>query len=137
MDAIAQAIARDPATTAKLLRLANSASFAGRGRVGTLSRAIALVGTQATMTTALSFSLVRARRRSDEHGFDHPGFWRRSLFSAIAGRILGELHGLDLEESFLACLLQDFGMLALDAVFPGECCTSAPPRGGRRWPSAS
>lgn len=116
---IATAVSRDPAIAAKLLRLANSASFATRGKVTTLSRAVALVGTNATLSVTLSFSLVRARRRGDA-GFDHAAFWRRALFSALAGRAMSEVGGLDPEETFLACLLQDLGMLALHEVFDGR-----------------
>ncbi|MGC3999404.1 MAG: HDOD domain-containing protein [Anaeromyxobacter sp.] len=114
---IAETVGRDPAITAKLLRAANSASLATRGKVATLTRAVALVGTNATLSIALSFSLVRGRRRADGDGFDHAAFWRRALFSALAGRALAELRGLDQDELFVTCLLQDLGVLALQEVF--------------------
>jgi HD-like signal output (HDOD) protein len=117
---IADAVRQDPAIAAKLLRIANSASFATRGKVTTLTRAIALVGSSATVSVALSFALVRGRRRADGNGFDLASFWRRSLFAGLAGRALGELCGCDGEEAFLAALLQDLGVLALNAAFPAE-----------------
>jgi len=78
---------------------------------------------------ALSFALVRGRRR-DDGGFDRAAFWRRAVFSALASRTLAEAseNGLDPEEAFLAALLQDIGMLALAEVFPreyGELCSQA------------
>ncbi|MBK9516151.1 MAG: HDOD domain-containing protein [Anaeromyxobacter sp.] len=118
--AIAAAVAPDPAISAKLLRLANSASFATRGKVASLSRAVALLGTNATLAVTLSFSLVGGRRRHDASGFDHAAFWRRALFSAIAGRALGLVVEHDQEDAFVGCLLQDLGMLALNGVFPGD-----------------
>jgi len=120
LEAIGRAVQRDPAIAAKLLRLANSASVATRGKVATLARAIAIVGTNATVTTALSFSLVRSRRRGDAGGFDHGQFWRRAVFCGLAGRAVAELTGLDPEETFLAALLQDIGALALSEVFTSE-----------------
>lgn len=126
---LARVIESDPAIAAKLLRRANSASLATRGRITTLTHAIAIVGTHATVSTALSFSLVRGRRGGDAGGFDHARFWRRAVFCAIAARALGELLGADREESFLSGLLQDLGMLALVRVFPAEY--------GRVWLGAS
>ncbi|MFO0583850.1 MAG: HDOD domain-containing protein [Anaeromyxobacter sp.] len=117
LDAIGRAVQRDPAIAAKLLRLANSASVATRGKVTTLGRAIAIVGTNATVTTALSFALVRARRDGEYGRFDHGRFWRRAIFCGLAGRALAELTGLDPEETFLAALLQDLGALALAELF--------------------
>jgi HD-like signal output (HDOD) protein len=118
--AVAAAVSHDPAIVAKLLRLANSASFATRGKVGSLARAVALLGFNATLAVTLSFSLVGGRRSNDASGFDHPGFWRRAVFSAIAGRALGTSADHDEADAFVACLLQDLGMLALNEVFPGE-----------------
>jgi HD-like signal output (HDOD) protein len=127
---VAEAISRDPALSARVLRAANSASLAARGKVSTLTRAVPLLGSNATLTLALSFSLVRGRRRDDRSGFDHHGFWRRAVFSALAGRVLAEsgVRSADPEEAFLAALLQDLGMLALAEVFPreyGPMCKSA------------
>ncbi|BDG09362.1 HDOD domain-containing protein [Anaeromyxobacter paludicola] len=117
---IAGAVSNDPALAARLLRAANSASLATRGQVGTVSRAVALLGSQTTLTICLSFSLLRMRRSGDGGGLDHPAFWRRAVFSALAGRALGEHLHLDPEETLLAALLQDVGMLALAAVLPEE-----------------
>jgi HD-like signal output (HDOD) protein len=117
---LARVVESDPAIATKLLRLANSASLATRGRITTLSRAVAIVGTHAAVSTALSFSLVRSRRGREPGGFDHAIFWRRAVFCGIAARALGERGGVDREEAFLAGLIQDLGMLALVRVFPAE-----------------
>ena len=125
---IADVLSTDPSLAARVLRAANSASLAARGKVGTLSRAVPLLGSNAVVALALSFALVRGRRR-DEGGFDRSAFWRRAVFSALASRTLAEAdEGLDPEEAFLGALLQDIGMLALAEVFPreyGELCTRA------------
>lgn len=120
LSAIAAVVSHDPAIAAKLLRMANSASMATRGRVASLTKAVALLGTSATLAVALSFSLVGGRRRHDASGFDHPAFWQRALFSAIAGRALGGVVEHDQDDAFVACLLQDIGMLALNEAFPGD-----------------
>jgi HD-like signal output (HDOD) protein len=128
LSVIASVVARDPAISARLLRRANSASLATRRSVASLTHAVALLGTSATLAITLSFSLVGGRRRQPSATFDHPGFWRRALFSGLAGRALGPVVKQDLDEVFVACLLQDLGMLALNEVFPddhGAVCQAA------------
>jgi HD-like signal output (HDOD) protein len=126
---LADALSSDPALAARVLRSANSASIAARGKVGTLSRAVPILGSSAVVAIALSFSLVRGRRR-DDTGFDRSSFWRRAVFAAVAGRALAESseEAVDPEEAFLAALLQDVGMLALAEISAeqyGAMCASA------------
>jgi len=118
---IADALSSDPSLAARVLRTANSASMAVRGKVGTLTRAVPILGSNAVIAIALSFSLVRGRRR-DDTGFDRSAFWRRAVFAALASRTLAEgaEGAVDPEEAFLAALLQDLGMLALAEVFPAQ-----------------
>ena len=120
---VADALASDPALTARVLRAANSASLAARGKVATLTRAVPLLGSKMVTAIALSFALVRGRRRDDgASGFDRAGFWRRAVFAALAGRTLAEgaAPSVDPEEAFIASLLQDLGMLALAEVFSAD-----------------
>jgi HD-like signal output (HDOD) protein len=120
LSVIAAVVARDPAISARLLRRANSASLATRRSVASLTHAVALLGTSATLAITLSFSLVDGRRRQPSGTFDHPAFWRRALFSGLAGRALGPVVKHDQDEVFVACLLQDLGMLALNEVYQGQ-----------------
>jgi HD-like signal output (HDOD) protein len=119
---VAEALSRDPALVARVLRAANSVSIAARGKVSTLTRAVPLLGTNTTLALALSFSFVQGRRHGERDGFDHGAFWQRAVFSALAGRTLAEAGtpAVDPEEVFLASLLQDVGMLAFAEVFRGE-----------------
>ena len=116
---VAQALSSDPSLSARVLRAANSASLAARGKVSTVNRAVALLGTKAVVSLTLSFSLLRCRRTDDSDGLDRGAFWRRAVFSALAARSLAEVAavGVDPEEAFVAALLQDLGMLALAEVF--------------------
>ncbi len=117
---VAKAIARDPALTAKILRVANSPWYGVRAQVKTLDRAVTLLGINATLSLALSFSLVRSLRRSRGARFDHRSYWRRSVIAATATRVMGTfVNSASREELFLAGLLQDIGMLALNEAMPG------------------
>jgi diguanylate cyclase (GGDEF)-like protein len=117
MAAVAQAISRDPAMTAKILRIANSAFYAQRRRSQNLRQALIVIGLNAALTLALSFSLVNSMRLLRPAGIDYPRYWRRSLLAATAARAFSELAKVGQpEDIFLAGLLQDMGVIALDRV---------------------
>lgn len=116
---VAKVITRDPALTAKVLKVANSPWYGVRAQVKTLDRAVTLLGINATLSLALSFSLVRGLRRSKTARFDHQAFWRRSVVSACATRVIGtSVRSASTDELFLAGLLQDIGMLVLNEAMP-------------------
>lgn len=111
-------ISQDPALTVKILRIANSPLYARRRKCNNLRQAVALLGLRATQSLALSFSL-RASYSVQGNGMDYTLYWRRSVLAAIGGRTLAiKLGSAVVEEHFLAALLQDIGMLALDKAIP-------------------
>src|SRR5262245_42877638 len=115
MARVAQAVGRDPAMTAKILRIANSAFYAQRRPSTNLRQALVIIGLNAALTLALSFSLVSQMRALKPVGIDYPKFWRRSLLAATAARSFGEsAKAGHAEDIFLAGLLQDMAVLALD-----------------------
>ena len=115
MAKVAQAVGRDPAMTAKILRIANSAFYAQRRPSQNLRQALVIIGLNAALTLALSFSLVSAMRALRPAGIEYPRFWRRALLAATAARAFAEVSKSGREEDvFLAGLLQDMGVLALD-----------------------
>jgi diguanylate cyclase (GGDEF)-like protein len=78
-----------------------------------------VLGLNATLTLALSFSLVKSLRGGKSNGLSYGLYWRRALLAATAARALGDaMHQSLAEEIFLAALLQDVGMLALDKAVP-------------------
>jgi len=111
-------ISQDPALAVKILRVANSPLYARRRKCNNLRQAVALLGLRATQSLALSFSL-RASISAQGNGMDYTLYWRRSVLAAICGRALAIKFGSAVvEEHFLAALLQDIGMLALDKAMP-------------------
>src|SRR5262245_28197847 len=115
MAKVAQAVGRDPAMTAKILRIANSAFYAQRRPSQNLRQALVIIGLNAALTLALSFSLVSSLRALRPVGIDYPRFWRRALLAATAARAFGESIKVGhAEDIFLAALLQDMAVLALD-----------------------
>ncbi|SFP54237.1 diguanylate cyclase (GGDEF) domain-containing protein [Nitrosomonas cryotolerans] len=119
-------ISLDPALATKILRVANSPLFKSRRVSNNIRQAVGTLGTHAVIVIALSFSLTsslmaHSKEKENIYPFDNNNFWRRSIVSALASRILGEkfkLKGWD--DLFLAGLLQDIGILALSALMPEE-----------------
>ncbi len=115
---VADAVSADPAIAAKVMRIANSAMYARRRQSSNLRQALITLGLNATLTLALSFTLVSALNKP-AGGFNFQAYWRRTILSAAWGKLLAtELGRRDAEEVFLASLLQDLGMLVIDKLWP-------------------
>jgi diguanylate cyclase (GGDEF)-like protein len=118
---IAKVISADPAMTSRLLRTVNSSFYRRSHTVSTVAHAITVLGVVSVKTIVLGFSLVHNLKKQETKAFDHPGYWRHSIYSATAARVLAErLKLLQKDECFLAALLADIGMLALDKVLGDE-----------------
>jgi diguanylate cyclase (GGDEF)-like protein len=117
---IADVLALDPAITAKILRIANSPMYARQRKTENLRQALMVIGLNATISLALSFSLLKSWQGHDQgSGLDYPLYWRRALLAATASHVLAAAIGVkDAEELFLACLIQDIGVMALDRAMP-------------------
>lgn len=113
---VAAKISRDPALTAKTLRLANS-SFYGRGRqVGSVAEAITVLGLRTVRAVAMAAGLAGTFRR--QPGFDQDAFWRHSFGSALCAQALADELGRDDGDlAFTVGLLHDIGALALASLF--------------------
>jgi len=119
MGKVAKALSMDSALSSKVLRIANSPLYAQRRKSENLRQALVVLGLNATLTLALSFSLVTSLRGAKPNGLNYKFYWRRALLAATAARALGDAMRQTLaEEIFLAALLQDVGMLALDQAVP-------------------
>lgn len=111
--ALKRCIENDPALTSKILRVVNSSLFGLSREVSDLQQALALLGTKPLKLLVLGFSLpsglfggmsTEALQR----------YWRRTLTKAVAARELSEtVWQLPGDDSFIAGLLQDLGVLVL------------------------
>lgn len=116
---IARVIQKDPALTAKILKVANSPMFGLSCEIGSVSRAIMLLGLRTVKVMALSFSLVDKFGEHRKGEFDYPKYWRRSLTHAVASKLIGgHLHQVRRDECFVGGLLADVGMLAACRCVP-------------------
>ena len=116
---VATAIAKDPGLTAKVLRVANSPLYSKQRKSDNLRQALVVLGLNAATTLALSFSLVGTYRGVKANGIDYTRYWRRTILCASAARAFGAFKQLRaVEDIFLAALLQDIAVIAIDRVQP-------------------
>lgn len=112
-------IQNDPALTAKILKLINSPLFGMPRRVTSVSQAMNLLGWRSVRVMALSFSLVDVMKSERGSGFDYEHYWRLSLTTAVAGRMLAKAAGSRLgEEAFIGGLLSEIGRIAAARCAP-------------------
>ena len=117
----AEIIRLDPALTAKLLKMANSVSFAQRNGVTTIQRAVTVIGLRRLRIAALGFDLIRHLDQLGGHRFDMRRFWQESVLRACLARAVAkEVVPACAEEAFLIGLLQDCGIPLLVHVFGND-----------------
>jgi HD-like signal output (HDOD) protein len=115
---VAKIIAEDPGMSARILRMANSAYYALPQPVGSIRQAVVILGLQAVRALVLSTAVVETFSGYDANPKFQDIFWRHSLATASAGRVLlGRQSGNRIvpagEEGFSAGLLHDIGKLIL------------------------
>lgn len=117
LEELSQIVSLDVSLAGTLLRYANSPAYNLGVKIESVERAVIIMGFKAVMDVALSFSLVKALSEQRGDALDYNQFWKRSLIAAASARALGRIQReKNLDELFLAGLLQDVGMLALDRV---------------------
>ncbi|MCX8157490.1 MAG: HDOD domain-containing protein [Verrucomicrobiae bacterium] len=121
LDTIGQIIAQDPAMTAKLLQLANSAAFGLQQQVADPTTAVMYLGletTKALILLAHTFSYFEKLRPAD---FSLEVLWNHSLMTAHAARQLARAENLRGEAAapyYTSGLLHDLGKLIYAANVP-------------------
>lgn len=119
--ALERLLERDPAMSAKILKVANSAYY-GHSHIPSVGRAISVLGinTIRSLVTAVGFQQM-VGAKSAAPSLNKLNFWRHSLGTATAARILGKLRlPLKAEELFSAGLMHDIGILVMERFMPAE-----------------
>ncbi len=115
MDELAKEIQFDQGIAAKILRTVNSSFYGLRKRCASIDHALVMLGLNPVKSLVLGFSLVSTVKATDDDEFDYMEYWERGLTTAVASKFAAEMVGNKLiaDESFLAGLFQDIGMIAL------------------------
>ena len=122
---LAHVIAQDPAVTARILGVANSAYFGQTSPIHTVEEAIIRVlGLNMVKSLAFSIALSGVFDTAKCQAFDLESYWYRSLATALLSRAIcshiPERERPDLDSVYLAGLLFDIGTLVLVHLFPDQ-----------------
>jgi len=130
---ISTVIARDPALTAKLMRLANSARFGSSRNVSSLDDAIALAGMAHIRTLALAACFAESFPQLP--GLDSDEFWKSSMACAGYAKWLANGSGADASDAWLAGMVMRLGELLIYQVSPDAFAEieQLPHLPGGRW----
>ena len=128
-------IKNDPALSARLLKVVNSAFYGLPGQIASVDRAIVLLGLSAVKNIAIAASMTHLfNAGSSIEGFSGAELWRHSVAVGVACRLLAKAQGHPpVEESFLVGLIHDLGILVERQVFGkklGEVVTRHRAEGG-------
>ena len=106
-------ISNDPALGARILKVVNSAFYGLPGQIGSINRAIVLLGLNAVKNIAIAASLAKLFRGGKiAPNFDARDLWQNAIASACATRLLAEKVQLGLpDEAFLSGLIHDIGIM--------------------------
>lgn len=117
---VAHLLSGDPALTARVLRLANSAYYAPAYPVTTLTQAVVVLGTRVISTMVLAMSVFEMfPDTTSSTVFNRETFWRHCLACGVIGKSLVTKNAhlctaIDPETAFCAGLLHDIGAMVME-----------------------
>jgi len=126
-------ISKDPALSAKLLQLANSAQFGLPRGIGTLDDAIAIAGMDRVRALALGVNLSGAFPQTP--ALPRRMFWQYSMTCAGYAQWLGNALAIDPQTAWLSGMMLRLGELLIAQTLPGEIAAieQQPCLPGERW----
>jgi putative nucleotidyltransferase with HDIG domain len=120
IDDVYHVLEKDPSLSSSILKLANSALYAGSGLASDLKTAIHRLGMDAILSLGRGVAVIRNFRES--RTLDLVRIWQHSTAVGLTAKaICKHLKNLQVAETaFLAGLLHDIGVIALDRCFTKE-----------------
>lgn len=113
MAKIAAVISKDPALSAKVLKVINSPTYGFAGRISTIKNALTLLGYNVVYNIIISTVVTENIPK------DMAGMWEHCYCCSLAcGHIATRLGLPEVSESVVAGLLHDFGKTLINTNFP-------------------
>src|SRR5436305_5524931 len=108
-----QIVSHDPALVTRILKVVNSAFYGLPGQIGSIERAIVLLGLNAVKNIAVAASLGQLFRGGQLcQGFSPKDLWTHCIAVGVAARELAKQMKLPMaDEAFLAGMIHDVGIL--------------------------
>lgn len=114
-------ISLDPVLTGQVLKLINSAYYSLPNRIGSLTRAIIMLGVNTVKNLVLATSVLAVFKNSKAGGgFAIDDYWAHCLCVGATTKEIARLKGvppMEQEEYFVAGLLHDLGKLPMVACY--------------------
>jgi len=111
-------ISNDQSLSVKVLTLANSAYYGHRAQIGTIKKAVVVIGTSMLRQFSLGILVSKGLGRGTR---ERENFWRHSLLAANAASAIAKRCMIpNTEICFMGGLLHDIGRLVLDTNLPAE-----------------
>jgi HD-like signal output (HDOD) protein len=106
-------ISNDPALCTRILKVVNSSFYGLPGQIGSINRAIVLLGLNAVKNIAIAASLAKLFRGGDlSPNFSARDLWTHSNAVAAGSKLISDQLKLGLgDEAFLAGLMHDIGVM--------------------------
>lgn len=120
---IGEIIAQDPAMTAKMMQIANSAAFGLSQPVHSPFDAVQHVGTSTVRALALSAHVFSAFEKTEFKGFSLPVIWDHAIKTANLSRAFLRHSGADeadVQDAYTAGMLHDLGKMMLAVNVPKQ-----------------
>lgn len=119
---IAKVLSEDQGLAARILKLANSPLFGYFSKIDTITQAVTIIGIQQVRDLALAISVIGLFKGLPEDLITMEMFWRHSIGTALAARVLAaSQREANLERFFVAGILHDIGRLLLFTKIPDIC----------------
>lgn len=116
IEKIKRLISTDPALTAKILKVANSAFYGSYRNIQNLSQAILRLGLNAVRNMVVATSMKNVYKR---YGLAEKLLWEQMIGSALASSVIARHTRLvDPEDAFIGGLLHDIGKVVVNNEFP-------------------
>ncbi|MFH1419546.1 MAG: HDOD domain-containing protein [Planctomycetota bacterium] len=114
-----EVIKNDPALSTRLLKVVNSAFYGLPGQIASVDRAIVLLGLSAVKNISIAASMTQLfNAGASVEGFSGVELWRHAIAVGVAARQIVRVQGKPaVEESFLAGLIHDLGLLVERQVY--------------------
>ena len=123
-------VSHDPALVTRIMKVVNSAFYGLPGQIGSIERAIVLLGLNAIKNIAVAASLGQMFRGSALcDGFTAKDLWTHCIAVGVSARDLArQMKMLIADEAFLAGMIHDMGILISLQLYPEqlrEVCEAA------------
>ena len=115
-------VSHDPALVTRILKVVNSAFYGLPGQIGSIERAIVLLGLNAVKNIAVAASLGQLFRGAKLcEGFTAKDLWTHCIAVGVAARDMAKQMKLSIaDEAFLAGMIHDVGILMSLQLYPEQ-----------------